>query len=77
MVQEQEINGPPRYLTTDWLAAWESVKKLEALKPQVAITGHGVPMSGEDLANGLKRLVQEFDRLAIPDYGRYIDQMKH
>ncbi len=77
LVQEQEINGPPRYLTTDWLAAWESVKKLEALKPQVAITGHGVPMSGEELANGLKRLVQEFDRLAIPDYGRYIDQIKH
>lgn len=77
LTQEQEINGPPRYLTNDWSSAWQSVKKLEELKPKVAITGHGVPMSGDELANGLKRLVQEFDRLAIPDYGRYIDQIKH
>ncbi len=30
-----EINGPPRYLTTDWEAARDSVKKLVALKPAV------------------------------------------
>lgn len=77
LVQKQEVSGPPRYFTTDWHEAWESVKKLEALKPKVAVTGHGTPISGEILSNGLKRLVQDFDRMAIPDYGRYIDGMKH
>ncbi|GIQ69753.1 MBL fold metallo-hydrolase [Xylanibacillus composti] len=71
LTQQMEISGPPRYLTTDWQAAWESVRKLEALKPSVAITGHGKPLSGEMLANGLKKLANEFDRMAIPDYGKY------
>jgi glyoxylase-like metal-dependent hydrolase (beta-lactamase superfamily II) len=77
LIQEQEICGPPRYFTTDWQAAWESVKRLEALNPKVAVTGHGTPMSGEDLSDGLKKLVQEFDQVAIPDYGRYTDGLKH
>ncbi|MBA4493509.1 MBL fold metallo-hydrolase [Paenactinomyces guangxiensis] len=72
-IQNQEINGPPRYLTTDWQAAWESVKRLEALKPSQVVTGHGIPMAGEQLRSGLERLAKEFDRIAIPDYGRYID----
>ncbi|WP_188433406.1 MBL fold metallo-hydrolase [Kroppenstedtia guangzhouensis] len=70
--QEKEINGPPRYLTTDWDAARESVKKLAALKPTVAVTGHGQPVSGKELTTGLNQLVREFDSRAIPDYGRYV-----
>ncbi len=72
LTQQKEINGPPRYLTTDWQAAKESVKRLAALKPAYAVTGHGPPMSGEELESGLIRLVREFDRIAIPDYGRYV-----
>jgi glyoxylase-like metal-dependent hydrolase (beta-lactamase superfamily II) len=72
MVQNRQISGPPRYLTTDWQAAWDSVKALEAIKPAVAVTGHGMPMSGEELTNGLKKLADGFDRVAIPDYGRYV-----
>lgn len=71
--QEQELNGPPRYFTTDWDAAWQSVKALAELKPEVAVTGHGVPMSGEALSKGLEKLVIEFDKLAIPDHGKYVD----
>lgn len=73
LTQEQEINGPPRYLTTDWQAAWDSVRKLADLTPSVAVTGHGAPVAGESLSNGLRRLVNEFDKLAIPDYGKYVD----
>lgn len=73
LTQEQEISGPPRYLTTDWSASWESVKKLEALKPSVAITGHGLPMEGDQLAKNLRKLVDEFESIAIPDYGKYIN----
>lgn len=74
MTQEQEISGPPRYLTTDWKAAKESVQKLEALKPSVAITGHGVPMAGEELTSNLTMLAENFDEIAVPDYGKYVDR---
>ena len=31
-------------------------------------------MSGELLSTSLKTLVQEFDKIAVPDYGKYIDK---
>ncbi|NRD79224.1 MBL fold metallo-hydrolase [Bacillus sp. BRMEA1] len=75
--QEQEISGPPRYFTTDWGQAWESVKKLAALNPEEAVTGHGLPISGPLLTNGLQKLAAEFNHLAIPDYGRYVNKNSH
>lgn len=72
--QQQEINGPPRYFTTDWQKAWHSVKQLANLQPSIAITGHGTPVSGESLTTGLNELAENFDQLAIPDYGRYVDK---
>lgn len=77
MTQEEEVNGPPRYFTTDWRAAWDSVKKLAELNPSAAITGHGAPLAGEVLTSGLERLVNNFDSLAIPDYGKYMDGNIH
>src|SRR5699024_6958902 len=67
LTQKREINGPPRYLTTDWVAAKRSVEKVAALKPSVAVAGHGHPVMGEELADGLEKLVNEFDERAIPD----------
>lgn len=74
LTQEQEISGPPRYLTTDWVAARESVKKLADLKPKVAVTGHGLPMSGDLLTSSLHLLVKDFNEIAKPDYGKYVDK---
>lgn len=74
LTQKQEVNGPPRYFTTDWKAAKESVQELTSLKPAVAVTGHGLPMAGEELSKELEKLAQEFDNIAIPDYGRYVDK---
>ncbi|WP_053366652.1 MBL fold metallo-hydrolase [Bacillus sp. FJAT-27245] len=71
--QEQEISGPPRYLTPDWEAARISVEKLAALKPNVAITGHGRPMTGDTLRENLALLVEKFDDIAIPDHGKFVD----
>jgi glyoxylase-like metal-dependent hydrolase (beta-lactamase superfamily II) len=34
ITQIKEVNGPPRYLTTDWDLARESVQKLQRLNPQ-------------------------------------------
>ncbi|MFD1706415.1 MBL fold metallo-hydrolase [Siminovitchia sediminis] len=73
LTQEQEISGPPRYLTTDWNAAKDSVKTLASLKPTVAVTGHGLPMTGEILTDNLQRLVENFDEIAKPDYGKYVN----
>ncbi len=72
-MQEEEISGPPRYFTPDWTSAWESVKKLEKLQPEIAITGHGIPMKGRNLRNNLKLLADQFDYIAIPSYGKYIN----
>jgi glyoxylase-like metal-dependent hydrolase (beta-lactamase superfamily II) len=71
VLQKPEISGPPRYLTPDWEAARESVAKLAALDPAVAVTGHGPPMSGEALSRELRRLARDFERIAVPDFGRY------
>ncbi|NIK71588.1 MBL fold metallo-hydrolase [Paenibacillus sp. BK720] len=72
ITQELEVSGPPRYLTTDWKAASESVRKLEALKPAVAVTGHGMPIKGDLLASSLENLARNFDILAVPEHGRYV-----
>jgi glyoxylase-like metal-dependent hydrolase (beta-lactamase superfamily II) len=73
ITQQLKVSGPPRYLTTDWNAAKESVIALEALKPTVAVTGHGMPISGETLSEDLSKLVNNFDQMAIPDYGKYVN----
>lgn len=73
MTQEQEISGPPRYLTTDWNAAKESIEKLVKLKPSVAVTGHGLPMAGEQLRENLNKLLLHFDDIAKPDHGKYVN----
>ncbi|TNJ63873.1 MBL fold metallo-hydrolase [Paenibacillus hemerocallicola] len=74
ITQKEEIHGPPTYFTVKWYEAWASVKRLEALDPLVAVTGHGVPMYGVELIEGLRILAQDFDRLAIPEHGKYIDR---
>ncbi|MUV38431.1 putative metallo-hydrolase YflN [Lentibacillus sp. JNUCC-1] len=77
LIQKEELNGPPRYLTTDWKAAKQSVEKLAALTPEVVITGHGVAVRGQHLKSGLKELVKNFDDVAVPDYGRFVDKQNH
>ncbi|MFD0764719.1 MBL fold metallo-hydrolase [Mucilaginibacter lutimaris] len=71
-MQSEIVSGPPKYFTYDWGAAKQSVKKLYNLNPAIAATGHGRPMVGEELAEGLKSLVENFDRVAIPSSGRYV-----
>lgn len=73
LTQTKEISGPPRYLTTDWQAAYESVKKLKELRPSVAITGHGLAMEGEELTENLQKLVDDFDQIALPNHGKYLN----
>ncbi|RCX23378.1 glyoxylase-like metal-dependent hydrolase (beta-lactamase superfamily II) [Fontibacillus phaseoli] len=73
MRQEKEIHGPPMYFTPDWETAKVSLCKLAELSPETAITGHGVPMTGEELRFGLHRLCEHFEEIAVPEQGRYVD----
>ena len=70
--QRPEIHGPPMYFTPDWTKARESVQRLAALEPNVAATGHGIPLKGEAMREALHELADDFDRLAMPEHGRYV-----
>jgi len=72
LTQAQELHGPPAYFTPDWATAWSSVRLLQALHPTWAATGHGRPMGGAALADGLALLARDFDKVAIPPHGRYV-----
>jgi glyoxylase-like metal-dependent hydrolase (beta-lactamase superfamily II) len=74
LVQKKEVCGPPVYLTTDWQAAWNSVKKLYNLQPALVVPGHGSAMEGEALTKGLKTLVEDFEEVAIPDHGKFVSE---
>ncbi|MBA4064394.1 MAG: MBL fold metallo-hydrolase [Isosphaera sp.] len=66
------IHGPPAYFTTDWDEAERSVRRLAQLRPEVAATGHGVPVRGEEMRKELARLAADFRRAAVPSDGRYV-----
>ncbi|QIL75536.1 MBL fold metallo-hydrolase [Hymenobacter sp. HDW8] len=72
--QRQEVHGPPAYFTPNWPQARQSVTLLADLKPQIAATGHGIPMHGTQLLQQLQALVDNFDEVAIPKHGRYVPQ---
>ncbi|WP_153732105.1 MBL fold metallo-hydrolase [Sporosarcina obsidiansis] len=74
LTQKQELHGPPVYLTTDWEASQESVRTLAELRPKIAGTGHGKPMSGTDLPHELARLASNFAELAVPDHGKFVQE---
>lgn len=76
LTQKREVHGPPVYLTPDWRAAWESVIKIVELRPSIAATGHGKPMRGAALAKGLVNLANNFQEVAVPKYGKFVDQQK-
>jgi Zn-dependent hydrolases, including glyoxylases len=70
--QAPEMHGPPMYFTQDWEASRRSVEALAALEPEVAVTGHGRAMRGEELRAALATLARDFDRVAVPEHGRYV-----
>ncbi|WP_246045456.1 MBL fold metallo-hydrolase [Rubellimicrobium roseum] len=73
-VQEPEMHGPPMYFTIDWEAAAESVRRLAALGPELALSFHGQPLRGEPLRESLRRLAADFEAVAVPRQGRYVAQ---
>lgn len=72
LTQQPEVHGPPAYFTPDWVSARRSVEMLDALEPEIAATGHGAPLSGQEMRLALHRLAVDFERLAVPEHGRYV-----
>lgn len=72
MTYRKKLSGPPKYITTDWIAAATSVRKLAALQPRIAATGHGSVMRGRELSTALNFLANRFESIAVPDSGRYV-----
>jgi glyoxylase-like metal-dependent hydrolase (beta-lactamase superfamily II) len=74
LTQEIELHGPPMYFTPDWVRARASVERLDVLGPNVAISGHGRPVHGSELRRALHALATDFERVAVPKHGRYVDR---
>lgn len=70
LMQSPEVHRPPAYFTSDWQLARNSVLRLADLEPEVAATGHGIPMIGEHLRNQLDQLAAHFEEI-VPHQGRY------
>jgi hypothetical protein len=68
-----ELHGPPMDFTQNWEDARGSVRKLAALGPEVAVTMHGRAMRGADMRAALRTLARDFDRIAAPERGRYVE----
>ena len=74
IMQTQVVSGPPAFGTTDWVAAYESVKKLLLLQPETAAAGHGKPMYGNTMLRQLLHLYENFADETIPNKGRYVNE---
>ena len=74
MLQKKELHGPPKYFTYNWRSAESSVKVLASLEPEIVATGHGKPMAGATMRAGLHELAKNFQKVAMPTYGRYLNE---
>jgi glyoxylase-like metal-dependent hydrolase (beta-lactamase superfamily II) len=72
LAQRIELQGPPAYFTPDWNQARRSVETLAALEPEIAATGHGVPLAGPGMRDALRLLARKFGSLGRPRHGRYV-----
>jgi glyoxylase-like metal-dependent hydrolase (beta-lactamase superfamily II) len=62
ITQRKEIHAPPAYFTQDWDQSFESILKIRNLHPELIYTGHGNPMKGMELTNGIDLLIRRFER---------------
>ncbi len=71
VTQRREVRPPPAYFTPDWQGAYDSLMHIRALSPRVLAGGHGMPVGGRFLQEGLEQLVRAFPTFGLPQRGRY------
>lgn len=67
--QCRQLRWPPATFTPDWDAAERSIHALARLRPSSVAAGHGLPMTGDGVADGFDDFARTFTR---PSHGRYI-----
>ncbi len=67
--REREFSRPSPPFTFDWNIARVSIEKLTDLEPRVVAAGHGLAMSGEQVAYRLREFTASF---TPPRRGRYV-----
>jgi glyoxylase-like metal-dependent hydrolase (beta-lactamase superfamily II) len=72
MTQKKEMHGPPAYFTINWRASRNSIEKLTELDLRAAGTGHGLPVFGEELREGLYDVLDHFEIREVPMDGHYV-----
>lgn len=71
LTQSPKVRRPPAYYTTDWPAARQSNEALSRLRPEIAATGHGLPMVGAVVGEQLASLLDHWED-HVPHEGRYV-----
>jgi len=71
MTRRQQISRPITPAVSDWPATRRSLEALAALRPYVIGAGHGIPMTGDGVADELAAFAAEF---RAPKHGRYVPE---
>jgi hypothetical protein len=69
LTKKRGVYRPPSPATYDWNAAEKSIRLLADLRPYTLATGHGLPLSGPQVAPMLDEFADNFQ---APNYGRYV-----
>jgi glyoxylase-like metal-dependent hydrolase (beta-lactamase superfamily II) len=69
LTRKREFSRPSPPFTSDWGTARVSIEKLTDLEPRVVAAGHGLAMSGEQVAYRLREFTASF---TPPRRGRYV-----
>jgi glyoxylase-like metal-dependent hydrolase (beta-lactamase superfamily II) len=69
-INKQRVSGPPWYSTWNWQMAKEAVTILAELEPRMLASGHGLPMSGDEIAQELHAFADYFSTPATKKHTR-------
>jgi glyoxylase-like metal-dependent hydrolase (beta-lactamase superfamily II) len=56
----QRLSRPPRFVSWNWEMTKAAFTTISELKPRVLACGHGVPMTGDQVAGRLRRFAERF-----------------
>jgi glyoxylase-like metal-dependent hydrolase (beta-lactamase superfamily II) len=57
LTQKKELDGPPDYLTQDEDLAVRSIKIILNMKPDLLLSGHGMPMTADEFNKSIEYLI--------------------
>ena len=73
-IKQQEVSTAGAPFIPDWESYAQSLQTVADLEPVTLACGHGIPMSGGEVAGDLERFVRHF---SPPPHGRYVPEPAH